>query len=453
MAIAFAMASFGCATDPLAPAARTIELNDLIRPVEATTDVAVPDQPTAADEARDARADRQADAVSRAIDALRERDEAAAARAAEAEAARDEASGPDIVEPLSDEEREFLAREITTGERWPVESLVGQINGRPIYADEILLPIEDRLRADVDGLARPEALQLIEETVSRRFFQDVVNLLVLTEAESELSDEERQGLFAWLGQLRGSAIAERGGTLAQAEQELREELGQDLDEFIEGERTRALIQRLISQRIGPRVRVSWTDVKRAYEDNIDVFAPPGEALIGRISLRLPADGDESARAIEQRERLAQAERAFARGETFEQVAARLNVRDNGRWRSFAYATDGSGMLEGFLESAAEAMRGREVGEVVGPIDIVPPNATRATSRVWFTIIEEDRPEPRSLYEPDVQLQLRDQLLGQRERIEQDRYLASLQSPTLRREMERMRTRLVLIALRRYLPNA
>ena len=34
---------------------------------------------------------------------------------------------------------------IKVGVRWPVDGLVGQINGRPVFAAEFFLPIEDRL--------------------------------------------------------------------------------------------------------------------------------------------------------------------------------------------------------------------------------------------------------------------------------------------------------------------
>jgi hypothetical protein len=69
--------------------------------------------------------------------------------------------------------------------------------------------------------------------------------------------------------------------------------------------------------------------------------------------------------------------------------------------------------------------------------------------VWLGILALDRPPSRSLFDRDVQLQLRAELEGRRRAIERQRYLDSLRSRWVTDEIGEMERRLVEIALERY----
>ena len=60
-----------------------------------------------------------------------------------------------------------VSSDAEVGVAWPVEGLVGQINGRPVFADEFLQPLESRLKefaAMPDGVqARAAFLRLVGE--------------------------------------------------------------------------------------------------------------------------------------------------------------------------------------------------------------------------------------------------------------------------------------------------
>ena len=88
---------------------------------------------------------------------------------------------------LDSKSPEMVARRIDPGQTWPVEGLVGQVNGRPVFADAFFNPIEDRLIAIAAMPDRAEARRALVAVVSREFKETVDSELVVADAESQLS--------------------------------------------------------------------------------------------------------------------------------------------------------------------------------------------------------------------------------------------------------------------------
>ena len=120
---------------------------------------------------------------------------------------------------------------IRVGVRWPIDGLVGQINGRPVFVAEFFIPIEDRLAQlgrDQDPMtARRAIIQIVRE----RFIAYVNSELIIAEAESELTPEMQQGIFGWLGMMEQQVTAQRGGTRFEAEESIMAETGLTMEEF------------------------------------------------------------------------------------------------------------------------------------------------------------------------------------------------------------------------------
>ena len=70
------------------------------------------------------------------------------------------------------------------GDRALVDSLIGQINGRPIFADDILLPIEDQLIAESRKSASPDEFARRAQVIVFEWMQSfVISELFLAEKE------------------------------------------------------------------------------------------------------------------------------------------------------------------------------------------------------------------------------------------------------------------------------
>lgn len=329
--------------------------------------------------------------------------------------------------------RPFL-RPLEVGERVLVDSMVGQVNGKPIFADEFFLPIEDQLLAiaaqSTEREFAFEALQIVRDELEGR----VLNALFLAEAEAALTPEQKVGVRYWFADITEQFVAGQGGSEADARERAAQE-GTTLEAQLQEIRDLELIKNLLRQKIDPRVNVSWRDVEREYRRRYDEINPPAKATLARIRLSTEDDAD----LIEQVKQRLEA------GEDFLEVAASVDQPDGGIWDTVDMGRDGLREPE-FADEAAQAQvaRLREVGDTTEPIQL-------ASSTWWLNVAQIDRPPVRSLYDPDIQRVLIDHLRANRADEEQSRYIASLLEKGIYDELGEMGEQLLIIAIRRYGP--
>lgn len=323
-------------------------------------------------------------------------------------------------------------RPLLPGETWPVEGLVGQLNGRPLFADEFFEPIEDEIIALVAARDRVEADRVLRELVRRRFARTVDNELVIAEAESQLSPEQQEGLFGWLRSLQEETIAERGGSRAAAEQSLEGEGATSLEEFMRERRDEALVRQLMRDRITSRVIVSWRDVLQEYERRRAEFNPAPTIRIGRIRLNVNSDS----------ERIELVRQRIGEGKDFNAIANELQLPDGGYWEQFGLPPEGVRGLQ-LSDAIKERLDGLKVGAVSEPI-------TQRDFISWLSVLSVEGGVPRSLYDRELQFALERELTARREFLERDRYLNTLRSRWVNDDIGRMEAKLIEIAVSRYL---
>jgi len=328
---------------------------------------------------------------------------------------------------------EETAAILPAGRPWPVDGLVGQINGKAIYADEFLKGMSDRLAQAGKNQDRAVGRRTIVSLVSERFEEEVNNRLIISEAESSIPPEAREGLFQWLRTLQEEEIAERGGTRSAATASLQDQFGMTVEQFLERRKNMALAGDLIRRRIAPRAIVSWRDIERAYERAIDEYAPGAKIVIGRILLRT---GEDAAK-------IEDAKAQFAAGVDFRTVAASLNILNDGVWLEKTLGPEGMDGLTDVREEMRVALKELPVGAPSEALVLGP-------ATVWVAVLSREQPPARSLYDSDVQLRLRAELERQRMMYEQNRYFAALRSRWISDDIDEMRVRLIDIALRRYM---
>lgn len=340
-------------------------------------------------------------------------------------------SGQEVAVPV-EAMKAVVTAPLPVGRSWPVESLVGQINGRPIFAAEFFEPIEDRILRILSLPDRVEARRAIVELVRARFEEFIDSELVVSEAESGLSPEQKQGLFSWLLDLREQEIARRGGSTASAEESLLAQEGLSLEEFMARRRDIALASDLLRRKIEPRVIISWREIEQEYERRAKEFNPPALIRIGRIRLTERADGAE---------KIAEVRAKLEAGTPFAEVATSLGLADGGLWREFVMpeqGIDGLDLSEEFKKVLKDVKEGR--GGV--PIE-------RGGSVTWLGVLSIERPPQYSLFDPGVQLAIKESLRMRQNAIEQQRYLQSLRRRWVSEDIGKMRDRLVAIAIERY----
>lgn len=325
-----------------------------------------------------------------------------------------------------------FAPTLRIGQRWPVESLVGQINGRPIFAEEVLRGIEAQVMLAAQDPNPDNARAQVDMLVRRAFRQQVESELILAEAESRLSPEMKQGLLGWLRDLQETTIAQRGGNRAAAEDALREEMRMSVEEFVQYRKDVELTRDIIRRRVEPRVVVSWRDVERLYSQRREAYAPDPVYRLARI--RLLREGQEK--------QIEEARTMLAAGKPFAEVATAVGMPEAGAWRSVR-VHEGQMDVSDLSDDIQALLRPLSPGQVSAPLE-------QRSSVTWFAVVGVEQPPVVSIYDAELQLLLRGELQATQERIEQGRYIQSLQKRWLGASIQKMELRLVQLARERYL---
>ncbi|MEQ9461042.1 MAG: peptidylprolyl isomerase [Phycisphaeraceae bacterium] len=344
-----------------------------------------------------------------------------------------EAATPPLV-TLGSADEEYLERAaelgnppapaIDTTTSWVIDGMVGQVNGRAIYARTVLEPIEQQLaqiatrqsERDFEGLARSLVLGRIQEIVQ--------NQLILAAAERDLDDRGRQMLDAMLRFKREEFIREYGrGSLAIAEQQLmlREEV--TLNKKIEDFRQTWLIRNFQMKNLRPLIEVRRRDIERYYRENIDRFNPPVEQSVRLIRVKTAEDADRVVASLEA-------------GYSFEEVAA-----------TAINQMLGGGVFTGLMgdtplrqDELNHAIASLEPGGWTGPIDL-------PAGKTFIQLLTRTEPDRQSL--TDAQKEIREILLTQQLRELSVKYQSRLIAEASHTPIEAMTLAVMEIVMTRY----
>jgi hypothetical protein len=349
-----------------------------------------------------------------------------------------------------------------------VEALVGQVNGRPIYANKVLAPVSDRIKVAATQMTRTllkdevraalfsEANQMGTTIRGGRLYDLVVNDLLLSEAVSGMSKRQPYGLISIVSQMREDLVSSQGGSQTQLRQILEQQEGVSVDEYVEFQRDQILIDALDSQKIWPKVNVTWRDIQREFEqvsqgnnqfvgqidrartDAIilalrqgvplgDIPEANGSVTLGRIALKK----DDP--------RVRETMLAFANGSEFEEVCELLELENGGLWKTFEM---GSGGIDDISVNSTikSHLVGVSKGEIVEPFEL-------GSNVVWIAILEVQ--EPVSLYNRRVQIEVENILRWNQFNREKVRYVESLWGEGSIEEVKAMADRVANIAVQRY----
>lgn len=270
-----------------------------------------------------------------------------------------------------------------------IEAKVGDINGKPIYVTSFFEPIEARLTAESERLRlaawRQTALAIIKE----RLDGIIMDELLRAEALAALSEQQRQGLRAFLSNFRRDTLSKNLGSAQLASQR-----GQNLDDTLREKEIETLVNLTLYQEISKRVNVSWRDIQQRYERDIDTYNPPPTAVF-RL-LRVVTDPG----AVETMDARVQG------GEPFEALASEdintFRASDGGLVRSEFDGPFDEGEFFG-SDELNEKARTLEVEQIAGPFEL-------GTYTCWLKL-EAIEQESVSLY--DAQLAINTELQVER----------------------------------------
>ncbi|MDG2055566.1 MAG: hypothetical protein P8J86_12790 [Phycisphaerales bacterium] len=321
-----------------------------------------------------------------------------------------------------------------TGERIVVDSMIGQVNGRPIFANEVLDPVADELWAEARRLSLEAFRSKAFKTVQKRLEDVILNELFLSEAQIGLTKEQETGLLGFLRNLREELVGQGGGVRTQAEQRMQEEEGLTLDEKVDLEKNKMLIGHLMRSKISPHVVVSWRDIEREYKRKNERYNPQPKVVLGRI--QVTTEGNQ--------ERIESIEKRLVSGESFMDVAKAEGMRNDGRWDSFLMGPEGISDIE-IAAEFKQHLVGLEQGDSVGPF-------VRGSRTIWLHVIMLEQADVKSLFTAEVQTELRQELHARSFQREQKRYVDQLMQRGIYDDMMEMSNRVMDIVMVRFVPK-
>jgi len=314
----------------------------------------------------------------------------------------------------------------------PLDALVGQVSGRPLFASEFFESMDARLIAESRRESRREFLVGLREQVSEALRDTIRDELLLAEFEATLTPQERQGLATFVQGIRENLIRRGGGSTELANQLLIREEGLTLEEKVEAESRQQLVRQMVGRLLRDRAWIPWRDVRRAYLRDLDEYRPSATARYTVIMA--PADDAE---------RVASIQRELAAGREFAAVAELHSVfRPEQRGRYEVSVAPG-GLVETEVFADAELNEravALEETESVGPFEW-------SGRRVWLRL-ESVGAEGTSLYEAqdDILAELRQRRLLQ----VQAEFFGELEARGSLSDVERMQNELFRLGAERYL---
>jgi hypothetical protein len=314
----------------------------------------------------------------------------------------------------------------------PLDALVGQVSGRPVFASDFFEPMDARMLAEAERLGRREFLQDLREQVVASLRDVIRDELLLAEFEASLTPQQRQGIGTFVQSVREDLIRQSGGSIELANQSLLAEEGLTLEEKVEVESRQQLVRQMVGRLLRNRAWIPWRDVRREYLRNLEEFRPLPTARL-RVMMVPASDA----------ERLASVQRELAEGAAFAEVAERYSVfraAEGGLYET-EIAPEGFEQTTFFADEALnERAAALEQGQIAGPFEW-------NDRRVWMTL-EDLQNRTISLYES--QEDLLDGLRQQRLSEVQREFFLELQERGSLSDVDRMEAELFRLGAERYL---
>ncbi len=337
---------------------------------------------------------------------------------------------------ISSTPRQVSASPQRPTERVPIDAMVGEINGRPLFASDFFTPMDARLRAEAERRTPEEWLRFARTEIQQALRDRIRDELLLAEVQASLSPEQRAGVVNFVRTLRQNLISESRGSKEFAERRFLEEEGLTLEQAVQARRDEELIRSWLRQILQHKIYVPWRDIRQRYERDFLQYNPPDTAVFRVIRVR--ASSDVAVESVTT---------ALEQGEPFEEIATQFSnyeANNNNRFESLMPASEDEEAVFFAPENLNSAAQQLEVGDWAGPIEV-------GSSLYWIKL-EEIRVRRQSLY--DVQIAIKQQLFGERVRTAEQEYFEKLLERSglghATREIQRIETRLFEIAADRYL---
>jgi hypothetical protein len=316
-----------------------------------------------------------------------------------------------------------------------VDVKVGDINGRPVYANTFLDDMADQLKAETSRMKHEEWLRFTKDKIEEKLSREIRDELLRAEAIGNFTPEQKQGFFSFMRSVQQRIESQNMGSRAAAEDRLESTEGMSLDRYMKKREQEELIGFQLHEKIEKRVSVPWRDIRQEYDRYYDSFNPPPRAKFRLV--QVPTDKPDDVKAVEQ---------ALASGTSLATIAAdkklnRYKPESGGVEERDVKGDRATASLFGndALNAAARTVK---PGEVAGPFAM-------GESTAWL-LLESVVDRGRSLY--DAQMDIESVLKRRRTNEATDRYIQHLRERANISSTQEMTKQLLTVADGRFWPG-
>ncbi len=288
------------------------------------------------------------------------------------------------------------------------DTILAKVNDEVITREDVLGPVRPRLAEWRGELPPAEFERRCRMAIDLRLREEISERLVVQEARRELTEAEKEHIEATLGQFLKD-LTSQACSIRLLEEKLKLK-GRTVEEELDAERERRLVQRFLRDRVAPKVHVSHSELLDHYEQvRQERFSEPIRIRMRLIVLKK----SEFARPEEARRQAATVMSRLRGGESFARLARRYShgvmAEKGGDW---GYVTRG-------------AFRVKEVDEVLFSLRTGEVGPLVETSDACYLVKAEHRKDARILPFTEVQGELEAELRDKRYNQIVARYIQDL----------------------------
>ncbi|MDB5327584.1 MAG: peptidylprolyl cis-trans isomerase, PpiC-type [Phycisphaerales bacterium] len=218
------------------------------------------------------------------------------------------------------------ARPVTyeVGQYVSVGAIIAEVNGTPIYADNVVRAIAPLLAARAKDLDEQPFRNLASSEINRQVEDMIRAEVAYAAADRNTSAEDKTTADRITQQWRDRLKTENKGSMEEVRRKFRDQ-GTTYDDAAKEEYRRNLVRVYYTKKLFPRIQVTADDLRRYYDKNRDALFTQHDTLTFRLIKISPDSMGSDALAQKKADELAA---RISRGEDFATIAGEINHDPN-----------------------------------------------------------------------------------------------------------------------------